>query len=92
MDLSGYTNLNLEIPHVASELVDISSTDHTFTRGAVRAIFIEGTGNIKVEYENNLSTHTIPIVVPAGGHFPLSGYFTKVFKTGTTCTGMNGKY
>lgn len=93
MDLSGYTNLNMEIPYVAVEAVDISSTDHTFSRGPARGLIVTVTGNVVIVMDNDASTVTIPVVVTAGHFVELRGFLiTSVTRTGTTATVLCGMY
>lgn len=93
MDLSGYTNKNMEIPYVAVEAVVLSSTNHTFSKGPARGLIVTVTGNVIVVMENDDSTVTIPVVVTAGHFIELRGFLIKsITKTGTTATVLCGMY
>jgi len=91
-DRSAFNNMNMEIPYLGAETVDISSTDHTFTKGPVRGIDISGAGDINLQYED-LSEQVRKIVVATDDETELRGRLIKaVLKTSTTCTGMTGLY
>jgi hypothetical protein len=67
-----------------SETIDISSTDHTFTK-PVRTIIVTATGDVSVQLEDE-TDQVYPCYVPTGGHFRLVGSFLKVYKATTTAT------
>lgn len=82
-DLTGLT-LNSMVPFIGVEVVDISTTNHTFTEPA-RGIRIHGSGDLKVAYFDG-SEDTVPCACPASDHVEvMRGHLIKkVFKTGTT--------
>lgn len=62
-----------------SELVDISSTDHTFTKQTL-AIVSSGAGTIVAQLRGDSTSRSWPVV--AG--IPLPGNFSKIVRAGTT--------
>ena len=91
-DRSGYTNMNMEIAYPDGEVVDISTSDHTFTKGPARGLIVTATGNVAMVMEGG-TTLTIPVVVTAGHFIELRGFIVKTIKmTVTTATVYCGMY
>jgi len=64
---------------------DISSADATLTSGTI-ALRCEGAGHVKVDLLNGATGVTIPLS-PSGPDLVIKG-ITKLYKTGTTATGI----
>jgi len=74
---------------IGCELVDISEGDHVFEEEK-RGLFVTSTGNVKFQYADGTDL-TLPVSVPASGHFELRGHFIKkIYKTGATATVLCG--
>lgn len=75
----------LNSPPTRAEVVDISTTDHSF-EFTTRGYICSGAGNLKVDFLHGATGVTVPVL--AGVQY--SGRLTKVYKTGTTATGITG--
>lgn len=76
---------NLSAPAEHAETVDISATDHTFSR-ATRGLIVNVAGNVKADFVGGSTGITLTLL--AGVIYPLR--LTKIYKTGTTATGITG--
>lgn len=87
MDLTKFS-AQAGIPYVGSEVIDISSVDHTFTadKGPARALLVTASGNVKFQMDDG-SDITLPVAVTSNHYHEIRGYMIrKVYKTSTTAT------
>lgn len=80
-------DIRLVGPSTDSVPVDVSSTDVVLDPPA-RALWIGGQGNIKVDTLNGTARTFLNI--PSG--YELEGWVTKVYSSGTSCTGIMARY
>jgi hypothetical protein len=83
--VSKYTDIDTSGPAGNGEVVDISSTDHTFSR-PTRGIYVGTAGDLKVRFYRNAASVTLT-ALPAG-LYPFQ--CDKVIKTGTTAAAIVG--
>ncbi len=76
-------------PSPRIEAVDISSGDHTFGAGPVRALYVGGAGDLVIKARDNSGSVTLASV-PAGRLIPVM--VETVAMTGTTATSIVGLY
>ena len=73
--------------YIGNEAVDISSTDHTFTKNPIRGLHITVAGNVKYDTVDGSTITQAISAIPAVGYLDMEKvYITKVYKTGTTAT------
>jgi hypothetical protein len=74
-------------PATGSDAVDLSSTDRTYTGPFPYALYCEGAGNVKFD---GVDGTTDTWAVPANFVIPVA--VAKVYKTGTTATGLHALF
>jgi hypothetical protein len=76
-----------EVPPLKSEVVNLASTDYTFTI-SVDELYVGGAGTVIAQLSGDATARTY-LGVAAGT--VLRGAFIKITKTGTTATGLIGR-
>lgn len=76
---------NPNISIVGSETADLSTTDATPTSGVCRGLYVEVAGTVKADFADG-TTDTL-LNVAAGMWHPMA--VTKVYKSGTSATGVH---
>lgn len=90
-DLSAFNDKVL-YPYIGCEVVDISTTDHVFTKAPARGLIVTASGDVSMLMVNG-STCTIPVVVDSSSFVEIRGFLcNKVLRATTSATVKYGMY